>query len=207
MGHCLWRHADMTLGGRPPARYNGRVRKKSQATGGLIVIGTWKGRGLVLLAAAPLLGLAPIGAGAHAAEGGVVLRTAAPKNDVLPGAAYTWAYTVTAKGPAKSGKAVFRTTLPKSLEFVSGTRHCASKGRKVVCRLGTLKDGRKVKGVIRAKVSTGARAGQKITFRGVATWGKARTARRFPAVRVAASAAFAVTETDPATSRVAAPGR
>src|SRR5690606_33956062 len=76
--------------------------KEIAGHGGLIVIGTWKGRGLVLLAAAPLLGLAPIGAGAHADEGGVVLRTAAPKNDVLPGAAYTWAYTVTAKGPAKS---------------------------------------------------------------------------------------------------------
>src|SRR5690606_41557906 len=81
------------------------------------------------------------------------------------------------------------------------------KGRKVVCRLGTLKDGRKVKGVIRAKVSTGARARQKITFRGVVTWGKARTARGFPAVRVAASAAFAVTEPGAATSRVDAAGR
>ncbi|MFS2294604.1 MAG: DUF11 domain-containing protein [Actinomadura sp.] len=171
------------------------------------MIGTWKGRGLVLLAAAPLLGVAPVGAGAHADGGGVVLRTAAPKGDIFPGSAYTWVYTVTAKGPAKSGKAVFRTTLPKSLEFVSGRKRCASKGRKVVCRLGTLKKGQKVKGVIRAKVSTRARSGQKITVGGIATWGRARAVRRFPAVRVAASAGFAVTEADPATSRAAAPVR
>lgn len=151
------------------------------------MIRTWKRRVVVLLTAAPLMGIVPMATGADAA-GGVVLRTASPKRDVLPGRTYTWAFKVHAEGPAKSRKAVFWTTLPKTLEFVSGQKHCKSKGRKVVCRLGRVSKGGKVKGVIRAKVSGRARAGQKIAFRGKAKWGKARTARAFPAVRVAGTA-------------------
>lgn len=45
---------------------------------------TGKERGLALLTAAPLLGVVPLGAGADA-DKGVVLRTAAPKKDVMPG--------------------------------------------------------------------------------------------------------------------------
>ncbi|TDC58378.1 DUF11 domain-containing protein [Actinomadura sp. KC345] len=177
-----------------------------------MMIRTWKGHGLVL--AAPLLATvlaatvftatvltAP---GAHADEGGVVLRTAASKKDVLPGRTYEWTFTVTAKGPAKSGKAVFRTTLPRSLAFVSGEKHCKSKGRKVVCRLGTLKKGGSSKGSIRAKVSRRAAAGQKITVRGTATWRKASATRRFPAVRVANAAGHVVAEPALATSRAGA---
>ena len=173
-----------------------------------MVIRTWKGRGLVL-AAAPLLATAPMATvltatGAYADEGGVVLRTAASKKDVLPGGAYEWKFTLTAKGPAKSGKAVFRTTLPKTLAFVSGEKNCKAKGRKVVCRLGTLKKGAKAKGSIRAKVSRRAEAGQKITVRGKATWGKASATRKFPAVRVAKAADLVVTESALATSRAGA---
>ncbi|XRQ13438.1 hypothetical protein ACN3XK_21895 [Actinomadura welshii] len=164
------------------------------------MIGRWKERGLVLLAAAPLLGIVPLGAGAHAGEG-VVLRTAAPKEGVLPGRTYEWKFTVTAKGPAKSGKAVFRTTLPESLEFVSGAKRCRVKERKVTCRLGALAKGRKASGMIMAKVSRRVSAGQKITLRGTATWGKARATRRFPAVRVAKAADLVLTEAAPATAR------
>ncbi|WP_165966533.1 DUF11 domain-containing protein [Actinomadura sp. 7K507] len=173
-----------------------------------MVIRTWKERGLVLLAAAPLLGVVPMASEAMASEApaaeGVVLRTAAPKKDVLPGRVYEWKFTVTAKGGAKSGKAVFRTTLPKSLAFVSGEKHCKSKDRKVVCRLGTLKKGQKAKGSIRAKVSRRAEAGQKITVRGKATWGEVSATRGFPSVRVAKTAGLAVSEREPATSRAGA---
>ncbi|MEU8800147.1 hypothetical protein [Spirillospora sp. NPDC048819] len=167
------------------------------------MIWTGKKRGLALLTAVPLLGVVPLGSGAHADEG-VVLRTAAPKKDVMPGRTYAWTFKVAAKGPAKSGKAVFRTTLPRSLEFVSGEKNCTSKKRKVVCRLGTVKKGRKVKGVIKAKVSGRAAAGQKITFRGKVTWGKADATRGFPAVRVAKTADLALTESALATARAGA---
>ncbi|GAA0600629.1 hypothetical protein [Actinomadura livida] len=169
------------------------------------MIVTWKERGLVLLAAAPLLGLVPMATGAHA-DAGVALRTASPKEDVLPGGTYAWTFKMLAKGPAKSGKAVFRMTMPRSLELVTGTRHCRSKGRKVVCRLGTVRKGQKVKGAIKAKVSRRADAGQKISARGTVTWGKARVTRRFPAVRVAKAAGLLTTEAAPATARAAAPG-
>src|SRR5690606_38468406 len=134
---------------------------------------------------------------------GVELRTAGPRTDVRQGRAYSWTFAVTAKGPAKSGKAVFRATLPKSLEFVSGKKNCTAKGQKVVCRLGTLKKGKEVRGVLRAKVSYRAGVGHKITLRGTVTWGKARVTRRFPAVRVSGSAAYAVAD-EPARSRVRA---
>lgn len=178
------------------------------------MIRTWKRRVVVLLTAAPLLGIVPMATGAHAAEGavlrtasprkGVVLRTASPKKGVLPGRTYTWAFKVYAKGPAKSRKAVFWATLPKTLEFVSGKKHCKSKGRKVVCRLGKVRKGGKAKGVIRAKVSGRAEAGQKITFRGKVKWGRARTARAFPAVRVAGTADPLLTELALAAARTGA---
>ncbi|TDC66964.1 hypothetical protein E1200_15835 [Actinomadura sp. GC306] len=169
------------------------------------MIVTWKERGLVLLAAAPLLGAVPMATGAHA-DGGVVLRTASPKGDILPGSTYAWTFKMRAEGPAKSGKAVFRTTLPRSLEFVSGEKDCRSKGRKVVCRLGTVKKGQKVTGVIRAKVSRRAAAGQRISARGTLTWGKARATRKFPTVRVAKAAGLLTAEPAPATARAVPPG-
>ncbi|TDE18855.1 hypothetical protein [Actinomadura sp. 6K520] len=169
------------------------------------MIVTWKERGLVLLAAAPLLGVVPMATGAHA-DGAVVLRTASPKEDVLPGGTYAWTYKMLAKGPAKSGRAVFRMTLPRSLEFVSGEKRCRSKGRRVVCHLGTVRKGQKVRGAIRAKVSRRADAGQKISARGTVTWGKTRVTRRFPAVRVAKGADLLTTEAAPATARAAVAG-
>lgn len=227
------------------------------------MIRTLKGRGLVLLTAAPLLGVVPMAAGANAGgpapaahkgpdaapkppprprtqakpepkpepkaepkpkpktkpktkqdkkhdkkdkahAKGVVLRTRGPKKDVIPGRTYEWKFKVTAKGPAKSGKAVFRTTLPKSLAFVSGEKRCTSRGRKVVCRLGTVKKGHRVSGVIRAKVSERVKPGQKISVRGTATWGKTRVTRRFPVVRVARIADLAITKTAPAKARAGA---
>ncbi|MGP4023551.1 hypothetical protein [Actinomadura sp. 3N407] len=167
------------------------------------MIWTGKERGLALLTAAPLLGAVPLGGGAHADEG-VVLRTAAPKKDVMPGRTYEWTFKVAAKGPAKSGKAVFRTTLPESLEFVSGEKNCRSKERKVVCRLGTVKKGQTIGGVVRAKVSGRAEAGKKIAVRGTVTWGKARVTRGFPVVRVAKAADLVLTESAPATARAGA---
>ncbi|MFD0903628.1 hypothetical protein [Actinomadura sediminis] len=123
----------------------------------------------------------------------VALRTDAPAREVAPGGTYTWSFTITPKGGKKAARAVFRTTLPASLEFVSG-KGCGAEGRKVVCELGKVKPGQKVKGAFRAKVSTRAVPKRQIAVRGVVTWGKARAGRAFPTVRVAeASRAEAAT--------------
>ncbi len=207
------------------------------------MVRTWKGRGLALLAAAPLLGAAPATAYAdgpgptthksdkgsvskpaprprthakpkvhvkpkahaqskgHVRPKGVVLRMESPGQAVVPGRIYEWTFTVTAKGPKSSGQAVFRTTLPKSLAFVSGERDCRPAGQRVVCHLGTVRRGRKAVGVVRAKVSRLAEPGETISPRGTVTWGKAHVTRRFPAVRVARTADLALTKTAPATAR------
>lgn len=157
---------------------------------------------MVLVIAAPLLGgvLAPAVAradvpgprtkpkphGEHA--GGVALRTGGPASAVVPGRTYRWTFRMTAKGQGRSGKAVFRTTLPRSLAFVSGDRDCAAAGWTVECDLGAVRKGRTVTGAIKAKVSRNARPGRKIRLRGTATWGRAHAARAFPAVRVARTA-------------------
>ncbi|TDD81621.1 DUF11 domain-containing protein [Actinomadura darangshiensis] len=218
------------------------------------MIRTLKGRGLVLLTAAPLLGVVPMAAGASAAGPGageghhgaaskppprprahakpahkptkhkpkptkhkptkhkahgeqaaaVTLRTTGPGKSVIPGRTYEWTFKVTAKGPKKSGKAVFRTTLPKSLAFVSGEKDCASEGRQVECDLGTLKKGGTAAGAIKAKVSRRAEPGAKVSVRGTVTWGKARATRRFPAVRVARTADLAISKAAPTTARAGA---
>ncbi|MFI0484733.1 DUF11 domain-containing protein [Actinomadura sp. 9N215] len=105
---------------------------------------------------------------------------------------------------AKAPEAVFRATLPKSLAFVSGEKDCASSGRTVVCRLGAVRPGQKVGGVLRAKVARRAEPGRKIRPRGTVTWGGTRVTRWFPAVRVAAVADLAITKTAPAKARAGA---
>ncbi|NDU74065.1 hypothetical protein GWI34_15675 [Actinomadura sp. DSM 109109] len=151
---------------------------------------------MVLAIAAPLLGGvlvqpgwaadgAPVRDG-HAA--GVTLRTGAPGSAVVPGRTYEWTFKVTAKGPGKAGRALFWTRLPRSLAFVSGHRDCAAAGWTVVCDLGTVRKGRTVTGAIKARVARKARPGGDIRLRGAAMWGRARTVRAFPAVRVAGAA-------------------
>ncbi|TMR06463.1 DUF11 domain-containing protein [Actinomadura soli] len=164
----------------------------------------------------------------------VALRTAGPKADVIPGRTYEWKWTfrvaerarpktvkakpgkakTKAKTKAKSGKlqtsrtrpreAVFWTTLPKTLAFVSGARDCASSGWKVICRLGAVRPGGRVSGVIRAKVAQRAKPGQRISPRGTVAWAGTRVTRSFPAVRVAATADLAITGITPTRARAGA---
>ncbi|GAA4237412.1 hypothetical protein GCM10022254_49400 [Actinomadura meridiana] len=131
------------------------------------------------------------------------LHMGGPKREVLPGHVYEWTWTFRAprRGSVKSGKAVFQTTLPKSLAFVSGEPDCAAQGRKVSCDLGTVRRGQKVRGTIKAKVDNRMRPGHPIKLRGTVTWGKAHVTRRFPAVRVAHSADLALTESAPSKAR------
>ncbi|MEV4004428.1 hypothetical protein [Actinomadura sp. NPDC049753] len=157
---------------------------------------------MVLVIAAPLLGGVLLPAAARAdgpgpkpkakqhgkQAAGVALRTGGPASAVVPGRTYEWTFKMTAEGPGRSGKAVFRTTLPRSLAFVSGNRDCAAAGWTVECELGPVRHGRTVTGAIRAKVSDDARPGQRIRLRGTVTWGAAHAARAFPAVRVARTA-------------------
>lgn len=165
----------------------------------------------MLVIAAPLLGgvLLPAAAQAEGPDpkpkprqhgkqvAGVALRTDGPASAVVPGRTYEWTFKMTAKGPGHSGRAVFRTTLPRSLAFVSGTRDCAAAGWTVECDLGAVRKGRTVTGAIKTKVSRGARPGQKIRLRGTVTWGRAHTERTFPAVRVAKSAHLAHSKAAP----------
>ncbi|WP_169528785.1 DUF11 domain-containing protein [Actinomadura rifamycini] len=145
-------------------------------------------RGAVaVLAAVPLAVAAPAPAAAGPKpqkKRSVALGTDAPAPEVAPGGTYTWSFTVTPRGGRKAARAVFRTTLPASLEFVSG-KGCEAAKRKVVCDLGKVKPGRKAAGSFRAKVSARALPKREIAPRGVVTWGKVRAARDFPAVRVA----------------------
>lgn len=134
----------------------------------------------------------------------VRLQAGAPKHDVVPGHTYEWTYRVVANGPARSGDAVFRTTLPKWLAFVSGERNCTSRERRVVCRLGTIGRGQEVAGSIRARVSEWARPTRKIRLRGVVTWAGTRVTRWFPAVRVAPTADLALSQSAPARARAGA---
>ncbi|OLT37861.1 hypothetical protein BJF79_28840 [Actinomadura sp. CNU-125] len=143
-----------------------------------------------VLAAVPLVAAVPGQAQAAPKPPGkrsVALRTDAPELAIVPGVTRTWAFTAAPKGGKKGERAAyratFRATLPASLEFVSG-KGCEAEGRKVVCDLGKVKAGKKVKGSFRAKISTRAEPGREIVVRGVVTWGKARAARDFPAVRV-----------------------
>ncbi|MFI0407736.1 hypothetical protein [Actinomadura sp. 3N508] len=161
----------------------------------------------------------------------VALRTSGPTRDVIPGRTYEWRWTIRVagkprpkhvkakKGKAKAGKgkagklqasrarprqAVFWTTLPKSLAFVSGERQCASSGWKVVCRMGAVRRGGRVSGVLRARVVERAKPGRRISPLGAVTWGGTRVTRRFPASRVAATADLAITKAAPARARAGA---
>ncbi|MFI0371116.1 DUF11 domain-containing protein [Actinomadura sp. 1N219] len=107
-------------------------------------------------------------------------------------------------GRARPREAVFRMTMPKSLAFVSGEKNCASSGWKIVCRPGAVRRGARVSGVIRATVAERAKPGQRINPSGTVTWAGTRVTRRFPAVRVAATADLAITKSAPARARAGA---
>jgi hypothetical protein len=135
-------------------------------------------------------------------EGRVMsLRMRSPKQAVVPGRTYTWTFTVAARGKGTRGKAAFKATLPRTLAYVSGEKHCKSAGQKVYCRLGTLEKGEEATGTIRAKVTRRAKPGARISPRGTAVWGRNRVTHRFPAVRVARTAVLALPERAPATAR------
>ncbi|QXJ20644.1 hypothetical protein AGRA3207_001394 [Actinomadura graeca] len=135
----------------------------------------------------------------------VLLSMNGPGTPVIPGGTYNWPFAVTTKGSAKergrAHRAVFTARLPRTLKFVSGQPNCSAAERGVVCRLGVVEPGQTIAGVLTAKVSKGADAGRTIRSRGRARWGKARTKRMFPAVRVARTADLAMSKTGPVTAR------
>ncbi len=135
----------------------------------------------------------------------VRLSMVGPGSTVVPGRAYNWPFAVTVQAQAKGAqahRAVLRVTLPKTLKFVSGQSNCAvGKDRKVVCRLGVLKPGQTVPGVLRAKVAEHARAGQTIMPDATVTWGTARARQAFPASRVARTVDLVMSKKAPAKAR------
>ncbi|MBO2459467.1 DUF11 domain-containing protein [Actinomadura violacea] len=191
-------------------------------------------RGVAVLAAAPLLGVPLLGAaaGAHADGPGpsghkgqhahkgrpakhqkkahkkslsVQLHTSGPGKTVLPGRTYDWPFAVTAKAPGKAGRAVFRATLPKSLEFVSGRRDCAVSGWTVECDFGAVRPGETIAGMIRARVARRARPGEELRIPATVTWHGKRDAAAFPVARVARTADLVLSKSAPATARTGAP--
>jgi hypothetical protein len=135
----------------------------------------------------------------------VRLHTSGPGKTVLPGRTYDWPFAVTAKGPARTGRAVFRATLPKSLEFVSGRRDCAVSGWTVECDLGAVRPGETVAGMIRARVARRARPDEALRMPATVTWRGVRDAEDFPVARVARTADLVMVKTAPATARSGAP--
>jgi Domain of unknown function DUF11 len=135
----------------------------------------------------------------------VRLHTSGPGRSVLPGRTYDWPFAVTAKGPGKAGRAVFRATLPKSLEFVSGRRDCSVSGWAVECDLGAIRPGETVAGMIRAKVARRARPDEALRIPATVAWRGRRDAAAFPVARVARTADLVMVKTAPATARSGAP--
>ncbi|MDL4816083.1 hypothetical protein [Actinomadura opuntiae] len=135
----------------------------------------------------------------------VRLHTSGPGKTLIPGRTYDWPFAVTAKGPGKAGPAVFRATLPKSLEFVSGRRDCAAGGWTVECDLGAVSPGETVAGMIRAKVSRSAKPDEVLRIPAAVTWRSKRAAADFPVARVARTADLVVSKTAPATARAGSP--
>ncbi|QKG20972.1 hypothetical protein ACTIVE_2610 [Actinomadura verrucosospora] len=143
---------------------------------------------------------------AHQKKARVVqLHTSGPGKTVLPGRTYDWPFAVTAKGPGKAGRAVFRATLPKSLEFVSGRRGCAVSGWAVECDLGSVRSGETIAGMIRARVARRARPGEALRIPATVTWRGKRDAAGFPVARVARTADLALSKSAPAAARTGAP--
>ncbi|MUN36114.1 DUF11 domain-containing protein [Actinomadura litoris] len=146
---------------------------------------------------------------AQDADAVVRLSMVGPGKTVVPGRTYDWPFAVTvqapAKGRARAHRAVLRVTFPKTLKFVSGQSNCTSgKGGKVTCRLGVVKPGRTVPGVLRGKVARHAGAGRTIMPGATVTWGTARARRMFPASRVARTADLVMSKKAPAKARAGA---
>ncbi|WP_131739390.1 DUF11 domain-containing protein [Actinomadura roseirufa] len=155
-----------------------------------------------------------------------VLSVSGPAGTVVPGGVYSWPFAVTARGRGKPARAVLVARLPKELSFVSGQPDCAeskstgskSTGSKsagpksigatsaerkaaVVCRLGPLRPGQTIAGLITARVSRKARPDQLLQGHGTVIWGEARATQDFPPVRVARTADVAMTINAPAQAK------
>jgi len=133
------------------------------------------------------------GSGRTKAARGIVITTAAPRGPLLPGRTYSWPFAVTNKNRRRVGPLVLQMRMSRPLIYVSGQRHCAF-GRGVAsCRLGTLRPGQTVVGVLTARVARTARPGQAVGGRLTVTWGRPATvSHAFPLVKVARTADLSV---------------
>ncbi|WP_067482584.1 DUF11 domain-containing protein [Actinomadura hibisca] len=144
---------------------------------------------------------------ARAKPGTFDVHTAAPGVPLVPGRTYNWPFAVTGKGPLDAGPTVFTTTLPESLEFVSGSQNCSfssagsGKGGRAVCQLGEVGSGETVAGVFTAKVATSAKPREHVTSTAVVTSGRTQTTEEFPASIVADVADVSLAKKGPGTVR------
>ncbi|WP_067827093.1 DUF11 domain-containing protein [Actinomadura kijaniata] len=145
--------------------------------------------------------------GARSRAATVRIDTAGPGVPLVPGRVYTWPFSVTGKGPSRNAPATLTAELPRSLEFVSGTRDCSyvpasgdAMGR-VVCELGAVRSGETEKGALTAKVAKNAQPGNHVVGTASVSWAGARASRAFPAATVADIADVSVAGRAPAVIR------
>ncbi|MBX6767790.1 MAG: hypothetical protein IRY90_11675 [Actinomadura rubrobrunea] len=126
---------------------------------------------------------------------GLIITTSAPRGPLMPGRTYNWPFAVTNKNHRKVGPLVLRMRMPKPLRYVSGQRNCSFSHGVASCRLGTLRPGQTVVGVLTAKVAETARPGQAVGGKITVTWGRPPTvSRAFPLVKVARTADLSVVQ-------------
>jgi uncharacterized repeat protein (TIGR01451 family) len=94
-----------------------------------------------------------------------------------------------------------QTPLAHSLEFVSAQGNCSFQGTAPVCQIGDLAPGQTVTGLITAKVSVTALAGQAVLNTAKVNWAGSKGSGAFPATSVAQTADLVVTKSGPATVR------
>lgn len=131
----------------------------------------------------------------------VVFTGGGPRVPVKPGTVYNWPYSVTNQGPVRAAGVTLQTPLAAGLEFVSAQGSCSFQGTAPVCQIGDLAPGQTMTGLITAKVSVTALAGQAVLNTAKLTWAGSKSSGAFPATSIAETTDLVVTKSGPATVR------
>jgi uncharacterized repeat protein (TIGR01451 family) len=128
----------------------------------------------------------------------VIFNGGGPTAPLKPGALYNWPYSVTNQGPVRAAGVTLQTPLAAGLEFVSAQGNCSFQGNAPVCQIGDLAVGQTMTGLITAKVSVTAVAGQAVLNTAQVNWAGKQSSGVFPRTSVAVTADLAVTKSGPA---------
>jgi uncharacterized repeat protein (TIGR01451 family) len=129
----------------------------------------------------------------------VVFNGGGPRMPLRPGTVYNWPYSVTNQGPVRAAGVTLQTPLADNLEFVSAQGNCSFQGTAPVCQVGDLAPGQTVTGLITAKVSVTALAGQAVLNTAQLAWTGSKSSGAFPGTSVAQTADLVVTKAGPPT--------